>query len=142
MSIFKRICSRQYFGFFIWGFKRFALSTFRHEQAKFLRVFIGSIYDFAIDMRITSKTFGKYVGFKLDTINNYALCIPEGFAHRFVSLKDNTKVHCKTTYYYNPEHKGFLLWNDPKINIQWLILNKLKLNNQDKFGLPSKDLYK
>lgn len=115
--------------------------TSPHEQAKFVRVFTGSIYDVAVDLRINSKTFGKYVGFKLDTINNYALWIPEGFAHGFVSLEDNTKVHYKTTDYYNPEHEGVLLWNDPKINIQWPLLNKLKLNDRDKFGLPLKDLH-
>jgi len=88
-------------------------------QGKLVRVISGSVYDVAVDIRKSSSTFGKYVIVKLDAEENKLFWIPEGFAHGFIALEDNTVFQYKVTNYYNKDSEMSIRWNDPALNIKW-----------------------
>jgi len=92
-------------------------------QAKLVRVACGSARDVAVDVRKSSPTFGKHVMVKLDAKDNTFFWIPEGFAHGFIALEDNTVFQYKVTNYYNKDSEISIRWNDPTLNIQWGIHN-------------------
>jgi len=73
----------------------------------------------AVDIRKGSPTFGKWVGVELSAANNKQLWLPEGFAHGFVALEDDTHFLYKTTDVYAKDCEGSVLWNDPAIGIEW-----------------------
>lgn len=90
-----------------------------HAQGKLVRVTQGAAFDVAVDIRPKSATFGKWVSAELSADNKKMLWIPEGFAHGFVALEDNTNFLYKTTNYYNKESERSILWNDSKLAITW-----------------------
>ena len=91
----------------------------QHPQGKLVRVTQGEVYDVAVDMRRSSKQFGKWVGTHLSAENKRQLWVPEGFAHGFVVLSESAEFLYKTTDYYHPEHERSVLWSDPDLKIQW-----------------------
>lgn len=93
----------------------------QHAQGKLVRVIEGEVFDVAVDLRRSSPTFGKWVGTNLSADNHRQLWIPPGFAHGFVVLSERAEFLYKTTDYYAPEHERCLLWNDPKVGIEWPI---------------------
>jgi dTDP-4-dehydrorhamnose 3,5-epimerase len=94
-------------------------------QGKLVSVKKGKIIDVAVDVRKESATFGKYVMAELSSDNHYMLWIPEGFAHGFVSLEENTVVAYKCTNEYSKEHERGIIYNDPDIGIDWNIKNPI-----------------
>lgn len=88
-------------------------------QAKLVRCSKGRVYDVVVDLRKTSKTFGKWLKFELSEENKDMLFIPEGFAHGFVVLSDEAELLYKTNTEYSPEHDRGLLWSDKDINVDW-----------------------
>jgi dTDP-4-dehydrorhamnose 3,5-epimerase len=88
-------------------------------QGKLVRVVYGAVWDVAVDIRKTSSTYGKYFAVKLDAENNAFFWIPEGFAHGFVALEDNTIFQYKVSNYYNRDAEMSIRWNDPTLNIPW-----------------------
>ena len=88
-------------------------------QGKLVRVVVGSVFDVAVDLRINSPTFGKWVGEELSATNHKQLWVPEGFAHGFVVLSETAEFLYKTTDYYHPQSEVCLAWNDPRVGIQW-----------------------
>ena len=90
-----------------------------HPQGKLVRVVRGAAFDVAVDIRKNSPTYGKWVGVELTADNHRQLWIPEGFAHGFLALEDDTHFLYKTTDYYAKECEGSLLWNDNRLNIAW-----------------------
>ena len=90
-----------------------------YGQGKLVWVSSGSILDVSIDIRIGSPTFGKYVSFVLDDKKHERLYIPEGFAHGFCVLSEEAILHYMCTQTYHPEDEYGVLWNDPKISINW-----------------------
>ncbi len=91
----------------------------QQTQGKLVRVCHGCVYDVAVDVRQSSKTFGKWVGVQLSASNNKQLWIPEGFAHGFLVLSDEAQFLYKTTDYWHPESEVCIMWNDTKLSIDW-----------------------
>ena len=106
-----------------------------YAQGKLVRCISGEIYDVAVDIRINSPTFGKYVGEFLSAENHLQLWIPEGFAHGFLTLSDTAYVQYKVTNYWSQIYENSLIWSDEVINIDWPFevcnKNKIKLSNKD-----------
>lgn len=102
-----------------------------HAQGKLVRVTKGAAFDVAVDIRKDSETFGKWVGAELTSENKHMLWIPEGFAHGFVALEDDTHFLYKTTDYYNKESERSIVWNDSDLAIDWLNISELKINEKD-----------
>ncbi|WP_057380451.1 dTDP-4-dehydrorhamnose 3,5-epimerase [Pseudomonas aeruginosa] len=91
----------------------------QQPQGKLVRVVQGEVFDVAVDLRKSSKTFGQWVGETLSADNKRQLWIPEGFAHGFVVLSETAEFLYKTTDYYAPAHERCILWNDATLAIQW-----------------------
>lgn len=89
-----------------------------YEQGKLVSVITGSIFDVAVDLRINSDTFGKYVSVNLSRENQMSLWIPPGFGHGFMALEDSHVMY-KVTNEYNREYDSGILWSDPDIGIEW-----------------------
>ncbi len=90
-----------------------------YAQGKLVRVVQGKVWDVAVDIRPESKTYGQWVGLELSTENKTMFWIPEGFAHGFIALEDNTQFLYKTTNYYDKESEGAIIWKDPTLAIEW-----------------------
>jgi dTDP-4-dehydrorhamnose 3,5-epimerase len=90
-----------------------------HAQGKLVRVTKGRAFDVAVDIRAESATFGRWVGVELTADNRRQLWLPEGFAHGFVALEDDTHFLYKTTDVYDKDCEGSIAWNDPEIGIEW-----------------------
>lgn len=88
-------------------------------QGKLVRVTAGAVYDVAVDLRRSSPHFGKWVGIELSAENKRMFWVPEGFAHGFLTLEDNTDFLYKCTAPYAPSHEHSLAWNDPAVGIEW-----------------------
>lgn len=102
-----------------------------YAQGKLVRCVSGEVYDVAVDIRKNSKTFGRWVGVTLSAENKKQLWIPEGFAHGFMTLTDNTEFLYKTTNYYHPESECSILWSDQHINIEWPNVENVILSQKD-----------
>ena len=106
----------------------------KHPQGKLVRTIAGEVYDVAVDLRRTSPSFGKAVGFSLSAENKRMAWIPPGFAHGFCVLSEFAEFVYKTTDYWYPEFERSILWNDPKLNIAWPIVGEPSLSTKDRVG--------
>ncbi|MCY1719098.1 dTDP-4-dehydrorhamnose 3,5-epimerase [Prolixibacteraceae bacterium Z1-6] len=108
-----------------------------HAQGKLVRVVQGEVVDVAVDIRIGSPTYGQHVAVKLSGENKRQLWIPRGFAHGFAVLSETAVFSYKCDNYYNPQADGGVRYNDPAININWMLPeNDIQLSDKDK-NLPS-----
>jgi dTDP-4-dehydrorhamnose 3,5-epimerase len=92
-----------------------------YEEAKLIRCTKGKIFDVIIDLRKNSKTYKKWESFKLSSTNFKMLYVPEGFAHGFQSLKNDTEILYQVSQFYSPEAESGIRWNDPHFDIRWPI---------------------
>ena len=90
-------------------------------QAKLVRVIKGRVLDVAVDLRPDSPTFGKYRTMELSEENHLQFFIPKGFAHGFSVLSEEAVLQYKCDEYYAPDHEGGIAWDDPELNIDWMI---------------------
>ena len=90
-------------------------------QGKLVRVISGRILDVALDIRKNSATFGEHLMIELSDRNKKMLYIPEGFAHGYVSLSEDSIVLYKCTNEYNPSDEHGIKWNDKEIGIDWKV---------------------
>ena len=102
-----------------------------HAQAKLVRCTAGSIYDVIIDLRPGSKTFGRWVGVELTAENRLMLYVPEGFAHGFQTLADETEVFYQVSAYYAPESCDGARWDDPAFAVRWPATDNVTINERD-----------
>ena len=109
-----------------------------HAQGTLVRVITGGVLDVAVDIRKKSPTYGKWFGLELTEKNKWMMYIPEGFAHGFLTLEDNTVFSYKCTNFYNKASEHCILWNDTDININWNVTNPL-LSEKDLQGKFIKD---
>ena len=110
----------------------------KKPQGKLITVLSGKIFDVALDCRRNSKTFGKHFSIILSEKNNTSLYIPEGFAHGFCSLSNNTVLHYKCTNYRDQNSEKTIKWNDKNLNINWPIKKPI-LSRKDSLGINFKD---
>jgi len=100
-------------------------------QGKLVRVSEGEVFDVAVDLRKTSPTFGQWVGEVLSATNKKQIWVPEGFAHGFLVLSETAEFLYKTTDYWAPDHERCIVWNDPRLAIDWPISGAPSLSAKD-----------
>ena len=88
-------------------------------EAKLVHCALGAIYDVIIDLRPNSKTYCQWISVELSAKNRKIIYIPQGFAHGFQTLADDTEVFYQMSAVYAPEHARAVRWNDPRFNIHW-----------------------
>lgn len=101
------------------------------EQAKLVRVIRGRIWDVAVDIRVGSPTFGRWVGVELSAENFRQIYIPAGFAHGFCVLSEEAEVLYKASHVYSPTHERGIVWNDTDLGITWPVAEPL-LSERDR----------
>jgi dTDP-4-dehydrorhamnose 3,5-epimerase len=104
-------------------------------QAKLVIVLKGKISDVAVDIRKNSPTYGKWVSEILSGDTHNLLYVPEGFAHGFCVISDEADVLYKVSNEYSQEHERSIIWNDPKLDIQWPIKKPIISNKDNKLSL-------
>ncbi|MFH5874275.1 dTDP-4-dehydrorhamnose 3,5-epimerase [Clostridium perfringens] len=114
----------------------------KHTQGKLVRVTQGEVWDVAVDLRKGSPTFGQWEGVHLSAENKRQFYVPEGFAHGFVVLSDETVFNYKCTDFYAPEYDSGLLWNDKDVNVEWPLegIEEIILSEKDKKQKTLKEL--
>jgi len=90
-----------------------------HSEAKSVRVIRGAIYDVVLDLRPQSTTFRQWIGVTLTAANRDMVYIPEGCAHGFLTLEDDSEIFYQISEYYHPESARGVRWNDPAFGIDW-----------------------
>jgi len=113
-------------------------------QGKLVRVTQGRVFDVAVDLRQSSKYFGKWVGVELSSENQRQLWIPEGFAHGFVVLSEDAHFLYKTTDYWDQASEQCILWKDTFLNINWHLPNGVQpiVNSKDSLGISFQEAFK
>jgi dTDP-4-dehydrorhamnose 3,5-epimerase len=94
-------------------------------QVKLMRVVRGTIWDVAVDIRMGSPTFARWVGVELSAKNFRQLFIPVGFAHGFCVLSAEAEVLYKTSHVYSPSCEQGIVWNDSTVKVDWPISDPL-----------------
>lgn len=102
-----------------------------HAQAKLVRCTKGAIYDVILDLRPESPTFKQWIGEELTSENRRMLYVPEGFAHGFQTLEDDTEVFYQISNFYAPGSEGGVRWNDPVFAIDWPATDGITINQRD-----------
>ncbi|MEQ1732950.1 MAG: dTDP-4-dehydrorhamnose 3,5-epimerase [Bacteroidia bacterium] len=102
-----------------------------YAQGKLVRVIKGAVLDVAVDIRKSSATYGQHIAIELNETNKTMLYVPEGFAHGFVTLQNDTIFSYKCTNFYNNKEEVSLLWNDATLSINW---------NENNPSLSAKDI--
>ncbi|NIF23035.1 dTDP-4-dehydrorhamnose 3,5-epimerase [Candidatus Pantoea multigeneris] len=110
-----------------------------NPQGKLVRVVRGAVYDVAVDIRPDSPSFGQWYGVLLTEENKTQFWVPPGLAHGFVVLSDVADFEYKCTNYYTPEHEACLIWNDPRVGIEWPVETP-RLSEKDKRGKSLEEL--
>ncbi len=90
-----------------------------HSEVKLIRCTAGALYDVIIDLRPLSRTYTQHVGVTLTAANHAMVYVPEGFAHGFQTLQDDTEVFYQMSEFYAPGHGRGVRWNDPIFGIEW-----------------------
>lgn len=112
----------------------------QQPQGKLVRVARGAVFDVAVDIRKSSKTFGHWVGVELTEDNHKQLWVPPGFAHGFLVLSETADFLYKTTDYYAPSFERSILWSDGAVGIRWPDVDaEFKLSAKDFAALPLVD---
>ena len=107
---------------------------FKNPQAKIISVIAGKIFDVVLDCRKNSKTFGKHFAMNLSAKDNTSLYIPEGFAHGFCSLTDNTVLYYKNSDYRIKKYEVGILWKDKDLDIRWPVKKPI-ISSRDRKNL-------
>lgn len=111
--------------------------TGEHAQAKLVRVIQGEVLDVAVDIRPESPTYGQYEAVLLTSENQKQFFIPRGFAHGFLVLSDTAIFFYKCDNFYDKASEGGILYNDPKLNIDWQITTDALLVSEKDMLLPT-----
>ncbi len=104
------------------------------EEAKLVRCTRGAIFDAIIDLRRDSPTFKQHIAVVLSAENGKMLYVPEGFAHGFQTVEDNTEVFYQISEFYAPEHARGVRWNDPAFGIEWPSSDRIILDRDQSYS--------
>src|SRR4051794_1015315 len=107
-----------------------------HAQAKLVRVLRGAVLDVAVDLRPESISYGKYFSIELTETSHTQLFVPRGFAHGFLVLSKVAEFFYKCDNFYNKESEGGIIYNDPELNIDWLIGQEELIISEKDLALP------
>lgn len=115
----------------------------QQAQGKLVRVARGAVFDVAVDIRRASQTFGQWVGVELSEHNQRQLWVPPGFAHGFLAMSESADFLYKTTDFYAPAFERCIVWNDPRIAIDWPLaaagLSQPVVSDKDQKGIALAD---
>lgn len=100
-------------------------------ETKLVRCTRGAIYDVIVDMRPQSPTYKQWIGVELTAENYQMLYVPEGFAHSYLTLEDDSEVLYQVTQFYNAASEAGFRWDDPAFNIVWPV-EPLIISERDK----------
>jgi dTDP-4-dehydrorhamnose 3,5-epimerase len=104
------------------------------REVKIVKCIQGKIFDVIIDLRVESKTYKKWIGVELSADKQKMIYVPEGFAHGFQTLEENTHVLYQMSNWFSPEHEKGIRWDDKDFNIKWpitdLIISKKDLSHK------------
>ena len=103
-----------------------------YEEIKLMRCIRGAIYDVILDLRSESPTYMQWLGVELTADNHKMLYVPEGFAHGYQSLADNTEGFYPVSQFYTPGSERGVRWNDPAFGIEWPMIKNMILSEKDK----------
>lgn len=106
-----------------------------NTQGKLVRVVSGEVWDVAVDMRRSSKTFGQWAGFYLSSERKNIAWIPPGFAHGFLVTSQFAEFLYKATDFYSPQHERCVIWNDIRLEISWPLTGAPSLAPKDAAGV-------
>ena len=102
-----------------------------YTETKLIRCIQGEVYDVAVDLREGSQTYLNYFGIELTSLNMHSVLIPEGFAHGFQTLQDNSALLYQHTQFYTPESDSGIRFDDPILNINWKLPTTM-ISDKDK----------
>ncbi|HFQ94626.1 MAG TPA: dTDP-4-dehydrorhamnose 3,5-epimerase [Anaerolineae bacterium] len=102
-----------------------------YAEAKLIRCIRGAMYDVIVDLRPDSPSYMQWLGVELTAENRRALFVPEGFAHGYLTLQDDTEAFYPTSQFYTPGAEGGVRWNDPAFAIEWPFTADLIISEKD-----------
>ena len=103
----------------------------KNPQGKLVRVTQGEVFDVAVDLRLSSETYGRWTGCILNETNKELFWVPPGFAHGFLVLSETAEFQYKCTDFYRPYDECSIAWNDPDIAIDWPCKSQPLLSKKD-----------
>lgn len=112
-----------------------------NPQGKLVRVVQGEVLDVAVDVRVDSPTFGRWVATRLSAESHRQFWIPPGLAHGFLVLSESADFLYKTTDYFNPTAERCIRWDDPDLAIDWGLVEAPSLSAKDQQGLSFRELF-
>lgn len=102
-----------------------------YAEAKLMRCIRGAIYDVIVDLRPDSPSYMQWLGVELTAENRRALFVPEGFAHGYLVLEDDSDTFYPTSQFYTPDAEAGVRWNDPAFGIEWPFTDDLIITDKD-----------
>ncbi len=105
-----------------------------HAEVKLVRCTRGAIYDVAVDLRPDSPTFTRWIGVELTAENRRMLYVPEGFAHGYQTLADETETFYQVSEFYAPDAERGVRWDDPAFGIEWPDADRRIISDKDRAG--------
>lgn len=112
-----------------------------YAQSKLVRCVSGRCVDVVVDIRSNSETYGQHYVFELGPEKHQQIFIPEGCAHGYLSLEDNTVVLYKCSSYYSPDHQRIIKWDSNELNIPWGTFGDVRvISDRDAAGLEFRDV--
>jgi dTDP-4-dehydrorhamnose 3,5-epimerase len=109
-------------------------------QAKLVTVLQGEIIDYIVDLRPSSNTYLHYAKVTISQENKNLLFIPRGFAHGYITTKENTMISYKVDNHYSPNHERTINWQDNALNLEWPKFSEYFLSEKDKNSKTLKEL--
>lgn len=107
-----------------------------YSQAKLVRVFKGEVLDIVVDLRQYSPTYGQSYSIRLSAENKKQMFVPRGFAHGYLVLSETAEFFYKCDNYYSKSHEGGIRYDDPKLNLDWLVEEKDLILSEKDLTLP------